>query len=81
MIERCDFSDLPELFDNANEEKSGDQFARIGAESLLALERSQCTDHHRMDIWQGSLCESSCLRTSTYHFGSGYCPPIRCGSL
>jgi hypothetical protein len=42
MIERCDFSDRRELFANANQEEPGDQFARIGAENLLALERSQC---------------------------------------
>jgi hypothetical protein len=43
MIERRDFSDLRELFANANQEEPRDQFARIGAENILALERSQCT--------------------------------------
>jgi ethanolamine ammonia-lyase large subunit len=33
MIERFDFSDLRELFAKANEEKSGDQLAGIGARS------------------------------------------------
>src|SRR5260370_42293555 len=36
MIERCDFSDLRDLFVNANEEKSGAQVAHIAAETPLA---------------------------------------------
>jgi ethanolamine ammonia-lyase large subunit len=58
MIERFDFSDLRQLFAKANEEKSGDQLAGIGARSErervaakrkladLALEEIVSESHH-----------------------------------